>query len=114
MFKIDFISNSNKTNHGTYPQHHTDPIVYYHATDKMFHEMRAQREMAEVMAEEDGLFLSVMHRDQVKHREAQLKREKELKLELKLAEERIEELQNLLPEKADNVFKSMMIHHLMM
>ena len=78
---------------------HTDPIVYYHATDKMFHEMRAQREMAEVMAKEDGLFLSVMHRDQVKHREAQLKREKELKLELKLAKERIEELQNLLPGK---------------
>jgi hypothetical protein len=78
---------------------HTDPIVYYHATDKMFHEMRAQREMTEVMAEEDGLFLSVMHRDQVKHREAQLKHEKELKLELNLAKKRIEELQNLLPGK---------------
>lgn len=78
---------------------HTDPIAHYHATDKMFHELRGQREMAELIAEEDGLFLSVMHRNQVKNREAQRKREKELKLELKLAKERIKELQDLLPAK---------------
>ena len=78
---------------------HSDPIADYMATDRLFHDLRGRREMAEVIAEEKGMFLSDMHRSSFEHKEAQLQREKKLKMELQLARARIEELQNLLSSK---------------
>ena len=82
---------------------HSDPIADYMATDRLFHELRGRREMAEVIAEEKGMFLSDMHRSSFKHKEAQLKREKKLTMELKLARARIEELQDLLSSKKKRI-----------
>ena len=53
--------------------------------------------MAEVIAEEKGMFLSDMHRSSFEHKHNTTR--KETQMELQLARARIEELQNLLSSK---------------